>query len=112
MPLFNAPIYANKAISVMCLNYKKINNNDFNIKNRDFICWYGDMSFLPHLWKLMSLKSILVEVNCCKTLYPQGMSAKELALSSHQIVSEHFKPVEKGVSYAGSSTSHSHWAEA
>lgn len=111
-PLFNAAIFANKPVSVLCLNYLKINKENFNSHNRDFVCWYGDMSFVPHLWKLMSLKSIIAAVDVCEILSTQGQSADELALLSHKTVSEHFKPVEKGVSYAGSSSTNSHWAKA
>ncbi|MCH2534550.1 MAG: 1-acyl-sn-glycerol-3-phosphate acyltransferase [Bdellovibrionales bacterium] len=111
-PLYNAPIFADKPVSVLCLNYTKINNHGFNEQNRDYICWYGDMSFVPHLWKLMSLKSVKAEVEVCEVLSTQGQSADQLALSSHTTVTKFFKPVEKGVSYAGSSSSNSHWAKA
>lgn len=112
MPLYNAAIFADKPVSVLCLNYKSLNGESFKLSNRDYVCWYGDMSFVPHLWKLMSLKSIRAEVEVCTILNTQGESVEELATTSQRFVTEHFKPVEKGVSYAGSSSSHSHWAKA
>lgn len=111
-PLYNAAIFANKPVSVLCLNYTSINSDPFTALNRDYVCWYGDMSFVPHLWKLMSLKSVTATVDVCEILSTQGQSVDQLAQSSHKTVSDYFKPVEKGVSYAGSSSTNSHWAEA
>lgn len=33
-----------------CIKYETINNEKFSEKNCDSVCWYGDMSFAPHLW--------------------------------------------------------------
>ena len=49
-PLFNAARYAHKKILPVSLNYLEIDGEAFSIKNRDKVCWYGDMDFLPHLW--------------------------------------------------------------
>lgn len=41
-----------------CIRYEEINREPFSPENCDYVCWYGDMSFAPHLWGLLSAESI------------------------------------------------------
>ncbi len=43
------------------------------------VCWYGDMTLLPHLWQILGLPSIEAELRFLDPIYPSGMSRKELA---------------------------------
>lgn len=66
LPFQTAPLAAplrNRSIIVpVTLAYKTIEEEPVTVANRDLIYWYGDMEFLSHFWRLMSLRSIEVLV--------------------------------------------------
>jgi lyso-ornithine lipid O-acyltransferase len=66
LPFQTAPLAAplrNRSIIVpISLAYKGIENEPVTVANRDLLYWYGDMEFVPHFWKLLSLRSIEVIV--------------------------------------------------
>jgi 1-acyl-sn-glycerol-3-phosphate acyltransferase len=53
-----APLRSRSVIVPVTLAYKNIEEKPVTVANRDLIYWYGDMDFLPHFWRLMSLRSI------------------------------------------------------
>ncbi len=92
-PLYQAAIDSGALVQPFCLNYLKINNTSFSKGNRDFVCWYGDMDFLPHLWALCQLSCIDVNVKFLETIDPKLFQhPKELAAFSHEAVKRHFLP--------------------
>jgi lyso-ornithine lipid O-acyltransferase len=66
LPFQTAPLAAplrNRSIIVpISLAYKSIGDEPVTVANRDLLYWYGDMEFVPHFWKLLSLRSIEVIV--------------------------------------------------
>jgi lyso-ornithine lipid O-acyltransferase len=60
--LFQAAISGNANLLPLTLNYTHLNGNKVTLVNRDYLCWYGEMSFLPHLWKLCQQNDIVVQV--------------------------------------------------
>lgn len=62
LPFQTAPLAAplrNRSIIVpVTLTYKSIDDEPVTVANRDLVYWYGDMEFGPHLWRLLSLRSI------------------------------------------------------
>jgi lyso-ornithine lipid O-acyltransferase len=57
-----APLRSRSIIAPITLAYKSINDCPVGPVNRDLIYWYGDMDFISHFWKLLTLKSIEVLV--------------------------------------------------
>jgi lyso-ornithine lipid O-acyltransferase len=57
-----APLRSRSIIVPVTLAYKTIEEEPVTVANRDLIYWYGDMEFLSHFWRLMSLRSIEVLV--------------------------------------------------
>jgi lyso-ornithine lipid O-acyltransferase len=53
-----APLRARSIIVPVTLAYRCVDDKPVSKGNRDLIYWYGDMHFLPHFWKLLSLRSI------------------------------------------------------
>ena len=53
-----APLRKRAIIVPVTLTYKSVEERPVSIVNRDLIYWYGDMSFVNHFWKLMSLRGI------------------------------------------------------
>jgi 1-acyl-sn-glycerol-3-phosphate acyltransferase len=92
-PLFRAAIDATTAVNPICLNYAKINGEKFNVSNRDLVCWYGDMSFVPHLWKLAGCKEVIAEISLMPEIpYEKSKDHAVLAEESYVAVSSHFRP--------------------
>jgi len=66
LPFQTAPLAAplrNRSIIVpVTITYKSVDDQPLSTANRDLIYWYGDMDFLTHFWKVLSLRSIEVIV--------------------------------------------------
>lgn len=62
-PLVEAAIKAKKNIIPVCIQYLTINGQPFQSKNRDLICFYGDMQFIQHLLKLLTIQSFTAKIS-------------------------------------------------
>lgn len=61
-PLFQAAIDSEVRVLPLSLRYEQVDHEDFSAANRDKVCWYGDMDFLPHFWSLHQLRSVRAKV--------------------------------------------------
>lgn len=92
-PLYQAAIDAQVSIQPLCLNYVKIGESCFSKANRDLVCWYGDMDFIPHLWKLCGVGRVQANVYFLNPLVPKALDLpKELAFKTQVQVSKYFQP--------------------
>jgi hypothetical protein len=66
LPFQTAPLAAplrNRSIIVpVTIAYKSVDERPISKTTRDLIYWYGDMDFLTHFWKLLSLRGAEVIV--------------------------------------------------
>lgn len=92
-PLFESSVATQVPILPLTINYHKISGDDFNLKNRDLVCWYGDMSFFPHFMNLLKQKSIEVDLTVHAAFTPGLMTSLEMAEYTHTIVKGAFRPV-------------------
>lgn len=58
------------------------------------ICWWGDMDFFPHLWRLLQIKKWRVHVYFGSEPLIQS-NRKTLSMLLHQNVAESFKPTHQ-----------------
>ncbi|HPS38452.1 MAG TPA: lysophospholipid acyltransferase family protein [Candidatus Cloacimonadota bacterium] len=77
--LFEMAIKSQADILPVCINYTTINGEPRSEANRDILCWYGDMSFAPHFWRLLGHKitakiSILEPIACTTQTKRQSLS--------------------------------------
>lgn len=92
-PLYNAAIQSGTDVLPLCLNYTHVNCQPLSAQNRDTIYWYGDMSFLPHLWQVMGCESLSLRLDFDVAIAPEDLDCpKLLAQRTHLIVSSLFKP--------------------
>lgn len=80
---FEAAITGDAPIIPMLIKYKEP-------PGRPTVCWYGDMTLLPHAWQVLKCPSIEAEVRFLPPIYPSGRSRKELALYVHDIMSREY----------------------
>lgn len=49
-------------IQPMVINYRKVNGEPVSHKWRDYVTWYGDQTFMPAFLRVISLKSVEVDI--------------------------------------------------
>lgn len=54
------------------------------------VAWYGDMSFLPHLWKILGLRETQVDIYIFDPVFPGKDDRKKLAEKVHGIMMEKY----------------------
>ncbi len=90
--LFDAAAKTAVKILPLCLCYRKVNTKDVNAQNRDSVFYYGGETFVRHAFRVLSLKSIEVEVTALNTISPQGHeSRKQLAASAYHSISAAYR---------------------
>ena len=90
-PLFNAAIFAQVPVWPICINYQSIDGREVDVQTRDQVCWYGDMDFVTHLWKLCRAKQVKVSLELRPKIVSLGSSDQELAETAHQQVVSVFR---------------------
>ncbi|MFA5834338.1 MAG: lysophospholipid acyltransferase family protein [Bacteroidota bacterium] len=93
--LFNAAISSCSAILPLSVNYESINSSQVNNVNRDFLCWYGEMTFTNHFWRLLSLQSAHVSVVIHPSIrFGEADSAKTISQAAFSSVVNGFRRIE------------------
>jgi 1-acyl-sn-glycerol-3-phosphate acyltransferase len=94
---FAAAISARAPVTLFALRYRALDGRRVTARNCDRVCWYGDMTFLPHLAGLLAIRRIDAEVACIGSLDPAGSAdRKELARLAHDTVSSFLHPGQRG----------------
>ncbi len=93
-PLFNAALDAKIDIKNIAINYEQIDGQPVSAANRDIVCWYDDMSFTKHIFKLCDSRSISVTISeGVRFSASSSSSSKELAKKSFEEISKIYKPL-------------------
>ena len=92
---------AGAIIVPVTLTYKSVDDKPVSEANRDLIYCYGDMDFVPHFWKLLSLRSVEVIVTIqpkieCFRYEDNSTGRKKLAIDCYNRVLG--RPVETDLS--------------
>ncbi len=91
-PLISIAQRAGVEILPLCIKYRNLNGEEINAENRDLIYYYGDMEFFDHYFKLLTVKSIDVELKVLEEIDPQsGASRKELASSAFNAIASAYE---------------------
>ncbi len=93
--LITSAAHAGVPILPYVFNFKSVEGEEFTFKNRDSVCWYGDIPFTTAFFKALSLRHVDVEVKFLEPFHSTvEMSRAEVAHKLHQMISEHFQPVK------------------
>lgn len=93
--LFEAVIQKDLMINSFCVQYLRINNSPVTRNNRDLVCWYGDMEFLPHLWLLLQQNEIVINLDYVKEF--SGLNfydISDLVTDVEQSIKNSYCPIE------------------
>ena len=90
---FAAAIDARTSISLLALRYCSLDGHQVTARNRDRVCWHGDMTFLPHLIGVLGIRSISARLEAVAAFDADvADDRKVLALRSHRLVSDFLHP--------------------
>ncbi|MGD9807593.1 MAG: lysophospholipid acyltransferase family protein [Deferribacterales bacterium] len=81
---------ANVEVVPACIRYKTIDGAEFSAKNCDYVCWYGDMSFAPHLWNFLSTDCIEAKAAFFHPIHSATANRKEITQLAHQLITEEY----------------------
>lgn len=84
---------ASRPIRPFVFNFKSINDEPVQFKYRDSVCWYGDQTFFPAIWRSLQLDSVSCEIEFLSPVFPT-VDEDRTALSQkiHKMVSEKYIP--------------------
>jgi 1-acyl-sn-glycerol-3-phosphate acyltransferase len=95
--LMTAAAHAGVLIYPYTLNFIEIDGEPFSLKNRDLVCWYGDMSFLNAMISALSIGKLKVRIKYHPAFdYKPDMDRAEVADHLHDTISNDFKVVTLG----------------
>ena len=84
-PLFKACTAAGTPVLPLALNYRTLDSVPVGSENRDRICWYGDMPFFPHVWRLLRHRHIEVDIVLSPPIFPAA-GYRDLAEQAREAV--------------------------
>lgn len=91
--LMMAAGHAKVPIRPFVFNYLQVNGKPVEYKDRDRVCWYGDMSFVEGMWNALQLKRIQCEIEYLEPVYISADDDRtEVSIALHAKVSARFKP--------------------
>ena len=89
--LLMAAGFANRPIRPFVFNFREVNGGPVLYKHRDSLCWYGDETFFPAIWRSLKLDSVTCEIEFLPLLYTKpDDNRSEIATYLHQVISEKF----------------------
>lgn len=93
-PLFAAAIDAEVPLLTLVLNYQQVGEAPVTRFNRDVVCWYGEMTFLDHLWRFFQVPKTQVSLTYADLLKSvRTYDTTALAARSEQIARNHYRPI-------------------
>lgn len=80
---FEAAIAGNVPIYPVLTSYR-------DVPGRQTVCWYGDMTLLPHVWEVLGFERIDAEIRFLEPVQPEGRPRKELAAFVHDMMAKEY----------------------
>lgn len=93
--LLTSAVHAKVPIIPFCFNFVSINNEDFTMKWRDHVCYYGGIPFHHAALRIFSLKNLVCRIDFLEPIQVQeNQHRAELAESIRNMIVEKFQPVK------------------
>ncbi|MEA3490022.1 MAG: lysophospholipid acyltransferase family protein [Candidatus Omnitrophota bacterium] len=80
---FEAATFGNLPVIPVLTRYNEV-------PGRPTVCWYGDMTLLPHIWQVLGYPVVDAEMHVLPPVYPEGRSRKEMAEHVHEIMDREY----------------------
>lgn len=93
--LMMAAAHAGVPIQPVVINFREVNGEEFTLRWRDHLCWYGDIPFVTSMWKAATLKSVKGDIEFLELIHPSPEEDRGLvADKAHSMISAKFVPVK------------------
>lgn len=93
--LLTSAVGTGVAIKPMVVNYTRINGEPMSHKWREYVAWYGDQTFVPSIWKLLTVKSLEAEIEYLpEVVVHSEEERREVAAKLHAMISARYRPIE------------------
>lgn len=85
--------HAQTPIRPFVFNFRQVNSGPVEFKHRDSVCWYGDQTFGPAIWRSLQLDSVTCEIEFLPLVNIKADDDRTAVASQvHQMVAEKFVP--------------------
>lgn len=92
--LLAAAIESKTPILPLCLQYEELDGEKVTVKNRDQLCWYGDMDFAPHFYQLAGRNQIKMRVKILDEIPVNETSTRDVLVEkAYAAVSGSYIPI-------------------
>lgn len=92
--LLKAAVETHTPVLPMVIQYEEIGAEKVTVKNRDLLCWYGDMTFGPHFFALMGLRRIKIRVKVLPEIPVTRDSTRDtLVEQAFDAISRNYEPI-------------------
>lgn len=92
--LFQVALSADSPILPICIKYNTIDGIPIDDSNRDMVCWYGDMTFVPHFMKLLN-RQISAEITFLEPVYEvTGKTRQQLSESVYEQIHDCYQTAD------------------
>ena len=91
--LLASAVQADRPLLPLTINYNFIDGEPVTAKNRDLLCWYGDMNFGPHFFKFVGLSKIEISLHLLPEIASTGRTREELSESAYSAIAKDYVPI-------------------
>ncbi len=84
--VFEVPVKLDFSVLPVIISYPKMEIED--------VCWFGEMTLIPHIWKVLALKKINVRLDFLPPLAPEGRDRKTFAHDIHEMINAKFNAMK------------------
>ncbi len=85
--------FANRPIRPYVFNFREVNGGPVLFSQRDSLCWYGDETFMPAIWRSLKLDTVTCEIEFLPLVHTKPEDNRtEIATYLHKIISDKFVP--------------------
>lgn len=95
--VFRAAAEAAAFVQPLHLRYESIDGRPIDARTRDLVCRYGDMTFVPHLWKLAGCRRITARLSVLEAFPGAGAEPRALSVRAHELVRRRHEDVGERV---------------
>lgn len=81
-------------IKPVVVNFRKINDEPMSHKWRDYVCWYGDLTFPGFLYRVFTVKKIEADIEFCEDMMVHGEDERrEIAAKLQTLIESKYTPI-------------------
>lgn len=90
--LMGVAAQAGVPLQPLAVSFPRVAGRPFGDRVRDAVCWYGDMTLLPSLWRIFTAGRVEARLDYLEPLYAAtAMERKALAVLAHAAVSAAYR---------------------